>query len=133
MPVPSRSTTTWILTAFFAAAVGLGEGWHLVPGNGHLVEFPGGHCVCVGITLSRACLLAQGDVPTVDSGQRNPVPVEDEDDCPICRLSGQGQLPAETVDFVSAASGGRDLPVVAYRAFYEHIVSPFHARAPPCA
>jgi len=133
MCVPSRSTTTWILTAFFAAAVGLGEGWHLVPGNGHLVELPGGYCVCVGITLPRAAPPAQDDVPTVDSGQRKSVPVEDEDDCPICRLSGQGQLQAEAADFVSATSGGRDRAVVAECALCEHVVSPFHARAPPCA
>ena len=132
MRVPSRSITTWILAAFFSAAVGLGEGWHFVPGNGHLVEVPGGSCVCVGITLPRAALLDQGDVPTVDSGRQRAVPVEDEDDCPICRISGQGQLQAEAVDFASAISGGRERAVVADSAFCEHVISPFNARGPPC-
>ncbi len=132
MHVPARVTTTWAIAAFFALATGVGQGWHFVPGNGHLVEVPGGY-LCVGITLCQAFPWLPGGGPALENGQRESFPREDEGDCAICRLSGQGQSRAETVHFVAATPFGQDLPAAAFSAFCEPILPPFYARAPPRA
>ena len=132
MHVPARVTTTWALVAVFATATGVGEGWHFVPGNGHLVELPSGY-LCVGITLCQATARLSGGGPALDNGERESFPRKDEGDCVICRLFGQGQFRAETVHFVAATPFGQDLPAAAFSAFCEPILPPFHARAPPLA
>ena len=132
MHVPTRVTTTWAFAALFAAAIGVGEGWHFVPGNGHLVELPGGY-LCVGITLPRVPPGFLDGRPVLDNGQRESIPCEDEGDCIICRLSGQGKSRAETVDFVAATPLGQDSPPAAFSAFCKPILPPFRARAPPLA
>ena len=132
MHVPARVTTTWALAAFFAMATGVREGWHFVPGNGHLVDLPGGY-LCVGITLCEVTPRLSGGRPALDNRQRESFPREDERDCAICRLSGQGQSRAETVHFVAATPFGQDLPAAAFSASCKPILPPFHARAPPRA
>ena len=129
---PTRVTTTWAIGILFVAAMGIGDGWHLVPGNGHLVEIPGGY-VCVGITLSQVAPRFPGWGPALDNGHRDSFPWEDEGDCLICRLSGQGQSRGETVHFVAATPLGDGLPPGAFSAFCEPILPPFQARAPPRA
>ncbi len=132
MHVPTRVTTTWALAALFVAATGVGEGWHFVPGNGHVVQLPGGY-LCVGITLPQGIPAFSGCGPALDNRQRESFPCENEGDCIICRLSGQGQSPTETVSFVAAAPLVQDLPPAAFSAFCERILPPFWARAPPRA
>jgi len=132
MNVPTRVTTTWVLAALFAAAAGVGEGWHFVPGNGHLVELPGGY-LFVGITPPQGIPGGSGCGLALDNGQRESFPCENEGDCPVCRLSGQGQWRAETLSFVGATPLVQGLPPAAFSAFCEPILPPFQARAPPLA
>ena len=68
MRTSARTIHTWFLAALFAAAVGVGEAWHLVPGNGHLVRLPGG-CLSVGIALPQPLLHWQDGYPVVDDGR----------------------------------------------------------------
>ena len=132
MHVPTRVTTTWVLAALFALATGVDQGWHFVPGNGHLVEVPGGY-VGVGITLCRAYPSLSGGEPALDNPEREAFPRAHEGDCAICRLSGQGQSRAETVHFVPAIPFGQDLPATTFSGPCEPIRPPFQARAPPPA
>ncbi|GEM_PF-5627577 len=94
MTSPARFRTTWVLTALFAAVVGIGEGWHLVPGNGHVVEYPGGYSFFLGAADAHgdgsSCLPEAGfqaNVPTI----RGP------EGCPICMVCGQARSGAQPV------------------------------------
>lgn len=132
MCIPARAKITWLLAAMFLAATGVGEGWHLLPGNGHLVELPGGYLL-LGVRLPQAIPDTSGGGPAFDSGQRWSVPIEDDATCPICRLTGQGQSPAKAVHLVLAIPLKQGLPATSDSVPSAHVARPFDARAPPSA
>jgi len=130
MPVPSRATTTWALALGFLLVTGVGEGWHLVPGNGHFIALPGG-CLCVGIELSASDPGWSGRGSVLTGAARNPIRRADESDCLICRLLGQGQSRAEGSDWAAAAPFRQDVRPLACPALSAPILAPFRPRAPP--
>lgn len=131
MHVPTRVTTSWALAVLFAAATGGGEAWHFIPGNGHLIELPGGY-LRVGIALPPLAPGAPAGGPALESGQSESLPCENEGDCAICGLSGQTFSQPAMVAFAAATPFVQDVPPAASCASCESPVLSYRARAPPC-
>jgi len=129
---PSRQRTfAWLLVGLFGLAHGVGEGWHYVPGNGHLVEWPG-RCLFVGVVPPRASPTCAEGLARVQPARGPAVPAADEADCPICRLVAQAQwLLSGCFEALPSLAGH----VAAGTSYLWHAATlqPFDARAPPCA
>ena len=125
--VISRQKTIWVLTAWFAAVVGVGEGWHLFPGNGHLVEYPGGYSIYLG----------SGDLETqpltdpTELALRSALPaVRGADGCPICLVSAQARVGAQGAA-LTLSSVTAQLPAATEAKPYVSMLRMAYARAPP--
>ena len=130
MRLPSRAMITWLLAAGFAAAGGLGEGLHSVPGLGHAVSLPGGLFYLGLARPSSACsgTNSQTDVSRLPGG---PPLVLDEDQCAICGHFSRGQCIARPVTFVLALPLVECLPELILPRAGRSIPRAFDARAPP--
>lgn len=124
---------TWILTAWFAALVGVDEGWHSVPGNGHWVELPGGCGVYVGYTGADRTGSVPCEENAFDDRERDPLPVRDAEGCAVCRLSGQLKFQRAPLDRPLSEAIERPVSRFVCPAFGIPVLRPFHARAPPQA
>jgi hypothetical protein len=112
----------------FAVSTGVGEAWHLVPGNGHYVEV-GGRNLSMGVPLfpdngrvvPRGSSVGGQQLPSSRKSVR----------CPICNFWGQGKLAAYAVFC--------ELPLPIVDELFDPIsqpcrraaLRPFEARAPP--
>lgn len=130
MRFPTRATITWLLAGLFALTAGVGEGWHLVPGCGHAVELPGGY-VFVGLASPKSTSFPDAGSPGVGRSQDDSPPCCDEDECPICRLSGQGKLRAEAVGFCLGFAVLHGVPPTPPEISQARTRQPFDPRAPP--
>jgi hypothetical protein len=131
MFLPSRYLTTWMLAAWFAALVGVRDGWHLVPGNGHWVETPAGYGVYLGLGAG----LPAGDMPGEESAVQDdgsaPGPWKTEDECDTCRLSGQDTLPRASLECPLPRLTSPRTPQAIRSVIWVCVPQPFQARAPP--
>jgi hypothetical protein len=118
----------WLVATLFAVATGVGEAWHLIPGNGHYVELPGRH-LSLGIWLPRSPDRVNPDAPSLETRQTDSARAAGG--CRICDFRAQGNpftipsppvQPLALVDGVLALDCGFSVPA----AF-----QPFQARAPP--
>jgi hypothetical protein len=133
MGIPTRRIITWYLTAFFAALVGVHDGWHFVPGNGHWVETPGGHGVYVGIREADR----RSEIPckegAFDQEYPEPEPLKSEADCAICRFSGQQKQLRLSFDCVLSSPAQQSAPCLVRRVLCIRVPQSLHSRAPPWA
>jgi hypothetical protein len=128
---PSRSLITWLLAAWFAVLVGVNDGWHMVPGNGHWVETPSGDGLYVGLRERvRTCEIPSEEGAFDDDGS-DPEPWKTEDDCDICRLSGQDKLPRVSLDCPLPHLAAPHVLTIVRPIFWICIPQAFRARAPP--
>lgn len=131
MSPAARHTVIWSLTAWFAALVGVGEGWHAFPGNGHWVQLPGGAGMYVGYCGAPRTCGTQAEEAAWDQGERDPLLLKDEEACAICRLSSQDRLPRASLDCTVSDCFEQRAPLLARPAAYRRVPHPFRARAPP--
>ena len=132
MRFPTRTTISWFLVGLLALVSGVGEGFHLIPGSGHVVELPGGY-LFVGLVKPKSTFCLDNPSPSVGCPQGESPPCYDEDECPICRLSGQGQSFAEGICLLPVLPVADDLPAIAPCVSHADTPLPFDARAPPVA
>ena len=133
MRLASCRLIAWILTAWFAALVGVGEGWHFVPGNGHWLELPSGYAVYVGDREPGRVCWAASEAAALGDGERAPQPARDAENCAVCRLCGQLKLPRVSLESPSPETLERSVCLLVWPAVSIHVPRPFHARAPPQA
>lgn len=131
MFLPSQSLITWLVTAWFAVLVGVNEGWHMVPGNGHWVETPSGDGVYVGGRERERTSEIPGQEGAFDDDDSDPEPWKTEDDCDICRLSGQDKLPRVSLDCPLPRLADPRVLTIVRPLFGICIPQAFRARAPP--
>ena len=128
MVFPDRIRTTWVLTALFVAVVGIDEGWHLVPGNGHVVVYPGGYSFFLGAADANGETVPYqppaGIVPNVPS-------VRGPEGCPICMVSGQARVGVQQVSGVVPWDLGLPAPDVVERLGSLQSLRRVRVRAPP--
>ena len=128
----SRTATTWFLAGLLALISGLGEGLHLIPGCGHPVEFSG-VSIWVGSGKPETADCLHQPSPGVGDQSDDSVPYYGEDDCPICRVSGQAQLPAAVIGFCLVLPIAHGMLPTGRQCLQADTVQAFHARAPPIA
>jgi len=127
-----RAQTTWFVAALFCLVSAVGEGIHLIPGCGHAVELPGG-CLLIGLAKPPMAAFWDGRWPGVRQADGGSPPCYDEDECAICRLCGQGKLPASGVDFRLVLPIPCGWLPISFQAPQSRSFGLFHARAPPRA
>jgi hypothetical protein len=130
MRLPARATITWLLAGLFALVSGIDEGWHFIPGCGHAVELPGRY-IFVGLSSLKTAFPLDARSPGVRRSQGDSIPCYDEDECPICRLCGQGKSAAETARFCLVVAVLHAVPATPPQISQAQARQPFDARAPP--
>jgi hypothetical protein len=130
MRLPTRATISWLLAALLALAAGLGEGWHFIPGCGHAVELPSGY-ILIGLASPKAIGSPDADFPALRGPRGDSPPCYAEDECPICRLCGQGKLRTEAAGFSLALAVLHAVPATPPNTSQVPTCQPFDARAPP--
>lgn len=130
MSAPLRTLTIWCVTALFAAATGVGEGWHLVPGTGHIVEYPGGYRFYLGDAGRDARAYAGGPAGIEQQGQ---LPSRGADYCSICALTGQAKVAPLAIVSAAPCLQTASPPPLAPLSVCLRLGQPFRARAPPRA
>ncbi len=123
---------TWLLAAGFAAAAGLGEGLHAVPGLGHAVELPAG-LFYLGLDKPHSATPGTDTQPGISRLPGSPPLVLDEDQCAICGHFSRGQGIAQPVEFVVSLPLLECLPELVLPRTVRSVARPFDARAPPVA
>lgn len=129
--IRSQSIVAWFLTAWFAALVGVNEGWHLVPGNGHWVETTGGHGVYVGIRGIDLSSAIPCEDPSLGQEKPDQGTVKSEADCAICRLSGQQKLLRWSLDGELSSLVYLSTPCLSQWVIWIRASQSLHSRAPP--
>lgn len=127
----NRAATTWLLIGLFAVPAGMGEGLHLIPGCGHAVELPGAYFL-IGLARSESTAVADPS-PAVRHRQGDSCLCYGEDECPICRLSAQGQWTGDTARPLSLVPVVSHLRTLTFQVAPAFAPRPFDARAPPIA
>jgi hypothetical protein len=130
MHLCARATISWLLAGIFALASGVGEGWHLIPGCGHAVELPGGY-LFLGVTGPESACSPDTGPPAVRRPQGDSIPCYDEDECPICRVSGQGKLRTYAPGLWLVLAVLHAVPATPPPISQARARQPFDARAPP--
>jgi hypothetical protein len=130
MPAYSRRTTSWLFVALFALLSALGEGLHLVPGCGHLVDFAQG-VLPVGLRRPATLLPPDHGNQQLERFGLDFFQVLQPGMCPICNFVAQAKQSAETVGIESCR-----VPLALLPSLDSDDVTPnhwhaFHARAPP--
>jgi hypothetical protein len=128
----ARTAITWFVIGLLALISSLGEALHLIPGCGHAVEFPGGY-VLFGLDRPAPADYPDDSAPRFRQPGDNLPPCYDEDDCPICRLSGQGKQTTAGIDTCLVLPFAHGLPPIVVEASRAGVFRPFRARAPPFA
>ena len=128
----ARAAITWLVIGLLALISSLGEALHLIPGCGHAVEFPGGY-VLFGLDRPTPTDFSDDSAPRVRQPSNDSPPCYDENDCPICRLSGQDKLTTAGIGSCLALAFVHGLSPIAVEASRARVFRAFHARAPPFA
>ncbi|MBM4089099.1 MAG: hypothetical protein FJ276_06665 [Planctomycetes bacterium] len=131
MSLSCRSLGTWALAVWFAVLVSVGEGWHLVPGNGHWIELPKGRGLIVGVVVLTEVERAPDARPSVTARGRDDLPMKDAGSCIICRFSGQAKQQRVAFDSPSLELFSQPVSEPACPVSGIRISSPFRIRAPP--
>ena len=118
-------TTAWCAVSLMAVA-GIGEGWHLVPGAGHMVEFPGGYRFYVGSTRC-----GERGESSATFGQPSDRAARRAADCAICGLQGQTKASSPPIATVKLHLNGTNLQVPDPVPVHLRPTHPFRVRAPP--
>ncbi|MGA2253679.1 MAG: hypothetical protein ABSG53_03380 [Thermoguttaceae bacterium] len=80
-----KRKTAWLVIVLYATTVCAGEGLHLLPGCGHIVQLPGGHLswdALVGDDHASECSHDDRLGHATEASH----PTHDADGCPICKL-----------------------------------------------
>lgn len=123
-----RQLAIWLLAAVFAAATGGGEAWHLVPGNGHWIELPGGYAPC---GFSSCCTTPVGQRDPAVATQPEPDSLTAADFCLICQLAGQVKLLSQVGGALRIVPAQDSFPGCAIRVPALPSVRGFDVRGPP--
>lgn len=130
MRLPARTTIAWLLAGFFAVVSAVGEGWHFVPGCGHIVELPHGYAI-LGLTVAKSNASAPIRYPGAGPRQGDSLPCYGEDECPICRLCAEGKSAAQPAGFCLVLAILHAVPAPPVGLALASARQPFDARAPP--
>jgi len=129
MKLSRQRSFAWLLAALLGLAHGVGEGWHFVPGNGHLVELPGGY-LFVGVVPPHSVPTGFEGLARVQRARGKTALSAEEADCPICRLVAQARWLMSACFETLPSLAGHVAPSTSY-LWHAPVLRPFDARAPP--
>ena len=130
MHVRCRAMVTYLLAGVFAAACGIGEGLHSIPGCGHAVELPGGLFYLGLVKPAPTDSIGYGELGVLRQ-QGQPPLILDEAECAICTNGAQGQTPTKAVDFEIRLPLVEHLPAIVTPTLSACVPKSFDARGPP--
>lgn len=126
----TRPTIIWFCVLSFAAISGLGEGFHFLPGCGHVV--PAGNTNLWMGALDPGMRLGSSDgVTRIERPLSSRSPTATADQCPICQHFSFASSVARAVVFIAVSAAVQTLPPTECPQPPPTTAGPFQARAPP--